>query len=430
MRSLKVALLAVVSMFALVACDTNATTTIEACVSRSNGDVRIVAPGQRCWVGEYRTSWAQEGDKGDKGDPGAPGEKGAPGAQGPEGLSVRSGDGAPAAELGRVGEFYVDFSASELYGPKTDAGWGDPVELIGPAGADGEKGDTGDQGPQGPAGEAGADGAAGADGIDGVDGNRLHLGVGIPSGDAADGDMYLDEVSFTLWGRDAGAWVEVGSLRGPQGPIGPQGPVGEQGEKGDQGDQGLQGIPGIQGLQGIAGLNGADGADGNRISRGTGVPTAAAADGDLYLDEATFELYSRTGGAWVSLGSLRGEKGDTGDQGIQGPMGPMGPQGPSGVPAPDSRFGQNRPNISGYSRSAYECTMGQIWLTGNAMHGTGTPLEGQFLSIAQNNALYALIGTRFGGDGVSTFRLPDLRDAAPNGLAYVMCTQGYFPSMD
>lgn len=34
---------------------------------------------------------------------------------------------------------------------------------------------------------------------------------------------------------------------------------------------------------------------------------------------------------------------------------------------------------------------------------------GQLLPISQNDALYALIGTTFGGDGVTTFGLPDLR---------------------
>lgn len=35
--------------------------------------------------------------------------------------------------------------------------------------------------------------------------------------------------------------------------------------------------------------------------------------------------------------------------------------------------------------------------------------DGQLLSIAQNTALFSLLGTTYGGDGVSTFRLPDLR---------------------
>jgi microcystin-dependent protein len=35
--------------------------------------------------------------------------------------------------------------------------------------------------------------------------------------------------------------------------------------------------------------------------------------------------------------------------------------------------------------------------------------NGQVLSIAQNSALYALLGTQYGGDGQVTFGLPDLR---------------------
>ena len=39
--------------------------------------------------------------------------------------------------------------------------------------------------------------------------------------------------------------------------------------------------------------------------------------------------------------------------------------------------------------------------------------NGQFLAINLNPLLFALIGTTYGGDGVNTFRLPDLRDAVP-----------------
>lgn len=38
--------------------------------------------------------------------------------------------------------------------------------------------------------------------------------------------------------------------------------------------------------------------------------------------------------------------------------------------------------------------------------------DGSLLSIAQNSALFSLIGTSFGGDGVTTFGLPDLRGRA------------------
>ena len=40
---------------------------------------------------------------------------------------------------------------------------------------------------------------------------------------------------------------------------------------------------------------------------------------------------------------------------------------------------------------------------------------GQVMSISQNTALFSLIGTMYGGDGVQTFQLPDLRSRVPLG---------------
>lgn len=39
--------------------------------------------------------------------------------------------------------------------------------------------------------------------------------------------------------------------------------------------------------------------------------------------------------------------------------------------------------------------------------------EGQLLAISQNQALFSLIGTIYGGDGQTTFGLPDLRGRVP-----------------
>jgi microcystin-dependent protein len=39
--------------------------------------------------------------------------------------------------------------------------------------------------------------------------------------------------------------------------------------------------------------------------------------------------------------------------------------------------------------------------------------NGQLVDIANNNALYSLLGTTYGGDGVTTFGLPDLRCRLP-----------------
>jgi len=56
--------------------------------------------------------------------------------------------------------------------------------------------------------------------------------------------------------------------------------------------------------------------------------------------------------------------------------------------------------------------------------------NGQLMSIVQNTALFALIGTTYGGDGVNTFGLPDLRGRAAIhmgsrlGATYVIGEQG------
>lgn len=39
--------------------------------------------------------------------------------------------------------------------------------------------------------------------------------------------------------------------------------------------------------------------------------------------------------------------------------------------------------------------------------------DGQLLPISQNTALFSILGTTYGGDGIHTFALPDLRGRAP-----------------
>lgn len=41
--------------------------------------------------------------------------------------------------------------------------------------------------------------------------------------------------------------------------------------------------------------------------------------------------------------------------------------------------------------------------------------QGQILSISQNTALFALLGTTYGGNGQTTYALPDLRGRVPMG---------------
>ncbi len=58
--------------------------------------------------------------------------------------------------------------------------------------------------------------------------------------------------------------------------------------------------------------------------------------------------------------------------------------------------------------------IGEIRLVGFNFAPVGWALcAGQLVSISQNDALFALLGTTYGGDGIQTFALPDLRGRAP-----------------
>jgi microcystin-dependent protein len=58
--------------------------------------------------------------------------------------------------------------------------------------------------------------------------------------------------------------------------------------------------------------------------------------------------------------------------------------------------------------------LGQIGIFGFNFAPKGWAFcAGSILPIAQNSALYSLLGTTYGGNGVQTFALPDLRSRAP-----------------
>ncbi len=60
--------------------------------------------------------------------------------------------------------------------------------------------------------------------------------------------------------------------------------------------------------------------------------------------------------------------------------------------------------------------LGQILMVGFNFAPNGWMLcQGQILSISQNTALFSLLGTFYGGDGITTFALPDLRGRVPVG---------------
>lgn len=51
--------------------------------------------------------------------------------------------------------------------------------------------------------------------------------------------------------------------------------------------------------------------------------------------------------------------------------------------------------------------------------------QGQILSIAQNTALFSILGTTYGGNGQTTFALPDLQGRAPIGFGQGPGLQNY-----
>ncbi|MGB1225861.1 MAG: hypothetical protein ACPHCN_17225 [Mycobacterium sp.] len=136
----------------------------------------------------------QDGADGAQGPVGPAGADGTDGADGADGRTVLSGSGAPGGGLGSDGDFYIDTTGNDLYGPKSGGAWGSATSLVGPTG------------PQGPAGADGDDGVQGTPGADGS--------IAIWQGGALGSQGGIDVSSFDgLIGLDgAGNTVEVDTL--------------------------------------------------------------------------------------------------------------------------------------------------------------------------------------------------------------------------
>lgn len=79
-----------------------------------------------------------------------------------------------------------------------------------------------------------------------------------------------------------------------------------------------------------------------------------------------------------------------------------------GIPRDDGKFQVNSPVKAVTAATAFVTGVIYIWPNETAPVGT-LECAGQSLLIASYPALYAILGTRYGGNGVSTFNLPDLR---------------------
>ena len=109
-----------------------------------------------------------------------------------KGNQILSGNGAPAASLGAVGDYYLNKTTMELYGPKTAEGWGSAMGL---------KGTQGDKGKDGKDGTNGKDGNNGNDGANGRDGSLILSGTTTPTASQGKiGDWYIDTQNKRLYG--------------------------------------------------------------------------------------------------------------------------------------------------------------------------------------------------------------------------------------
>ena len=201
--------------------------------------------------------------------------------------------------------------------------------------------------------------------------------------------------------------------QGEPGPAGPQGPPGEQGPKGEKGDPGEAGPMGPQGEPGPAGPQGPKGEKGDK-----GDPGEQGPKGD---------------------NGAPGEPGEAGPQGEPGPAGEQGPDGPRGEPGANGFSpmvevtpidGGNRVTITDYSGPKTFDVLNGSGDSGGKSNPIGTVIsfmgktspedylicDGSSYQISEYaelaNFFEAQFGTKnyFGGNGTTTFAVPDMRN--------------------
>ncbi len=146
-----------------------------------------------------------------------------------------------------------------------------------------------------------------------------------------------------------------------------------------------------------------------------GILMATQNEFSAHAGNANMHVTAQEKEKWNSGGQgSKGDKGDPGPQGPQGPkgdpgiQGPAGPQGPKGDKGDKGDAGPEGPQGSSVPPGCF------MWFCGSTAPNGWLECNGATLQISQYQQLFAAIGTTYGGDGVTTFTLPDLtRD---NGL--------------
>lgn len=260
------------------------------------------------------------------------------GKEGPTHKTLYHGEGEPGEELGDVDDFYIDIAAWEIYGPKTEEGWGEGASLIGPAGEDGAPGEPGAPG------EDGKDGEPGADGEDGRAAGLLYKFLtATTNSDPGAGNLKLNDASadtatfvrlsetdqdgnslanwLDTWSgstsevkgvivirsvahpkrfivKNVTAFADPGAYRNITVKAGGDA-VGEALENEELVTVNFY-RTGDKGADGAAGEAGEAGEDGRTILHGNGAPEGKLGEiGDYYIDEETWNLYRKSEAASV-----------------------------------------------------------------------------------------------------------------------------------
>ena len=326
--------------------------------------------------------------------------------------TILSGSTAPTATIGNVGDYYIDLTSVNLYGPKTAEGWGNPVSLRGLQGQNGTDGQNGQDAPIPHIGDDGywyigntkttvkAQGNNGADGQNGVTPTISEDGYWIVNGqktnvkakgekgaDGQNGTNGQNGITPTISIDNNGYWV----INGVKTDIKAKGEKGEDGQNGTTPSISIDN-DGYWVINGVKTNTKAKGEKGEKGAKGqNGTTPTITIDNDGY---------------WVINGiksntKAKGEKGEKGNDGQNGADAPkpnikdgywyignintnIKAQGERGLPGKDGSkiyAGQGKPNTQGVEGDYYIDTDDKIFY--GPKTNTGWPSTGISLSAQQ-----------------------------------------------
>ena len=307
------------------------------------------------------------------------------GAAGTAGSRWYSNPGAPSAGTGADTDFYLNTTNGDVY-QKSAGAWLLVTNL---------------KGAQGNTGTAGAAGS------------RFYNGSGAPSaGTGTNIDLYLNTATGDVYEKTSGSWAVSGNIKGAQGNAGTAGAAGSKwfsnpgvpsAGTGADNDFYLNTANGdvYQKTSGawllVTNLKGAAGTAGSRFYSAAGAPSAGnGANGDLYLNTTTGDVYEKASGNWSVTGNIKGAAGTAGAAGSKWFSNPGAPSAGTGV---DTDFYLNTTNGDVYQKTSGAWllvtnlkgaagTAGSKWYNAAGAPSAGTGVTGDYYLNSTNGDVY------------------------------------------